>query len=369
MATVGWARLDLSRIFPVVTTLAQLLRKRRNSLIERWLGKVRATLPTEQKLDEQELLDSLHHFLDEVIGTLEKGDGALPELGVSIAQAHGAQRQVLQREIAEVVREYGLFFESVIDECPEPLPPQEYARLVTALNHGAAEAVREFSALRSLDLRRQAWEHFAFLAHEIRGPLQSARMASALVRSAASPERGLQVLDRSLTQMAEAIEGALIDARLRGIDAGAALRLEQVELGPLLRHALEDARADAEARHIRSRLEAPAGASLFADRRVLLAAVSNLLRNAVKFTHSQGEVVVRAAGQRIEVEDQCGGLAPGQEEQIFESFRQASEDRTGFGLGLAIAKRAVEAHRGKLSVRNLPGKGCIFSIELPEKTA
>lgn len=351
---------------PRVTTLAQLLKTRRDALVRRWLGKVRASLTTEQKLDEQEILDSFHHFLDEVVVALEKG-GALPDLGVSIAQAHGAQRQVLQRDIAEVVREYGLFFESVVEECPEPLPPQESARLVQALSHGAAEAVREFSSLRALDLRRQAWEHFAFLAHEIRGPLQSARLASALVRSGASPERGLQVLDRSLAKMAEAIEGALVDARLRGIDAGAALRLEQLELGPLLQQALEDARPDAEARHIRTRLEAKAGAKVHADRRVLLAAVSNLLRNAVKFTHSQGEVAVRAAGLRIEVEDECGGLPPGQQEQIFESFRQASQDRTGFGLGLAIARQAVEAHRGKLCVRNLPGKGCIFSIELPEK--
>src|ERR1700730_14044058 len=114
-----------------MTTLAELLKKRREALVHRWLGKVRATLTTEQKLDERELLDSLHHFLDEVIVTLEKG-GALPEHGVSIAQAHGAQRHVLRRDIAEVVREYGLFFEAVVDESPEPLPPQEYARLVAA---------------------------------------------------------------------------------------------------------------------------------------------------------------------------------------------------------------------------------------------
>jgi signal transduction histidine kinase len=44
---------------------------------------------------------------------------------------------------------------------------------------------------------------------------------------------------------------------------------------------------------------------------------------------------------------------------------QRGENRTGFGLGLAIVKQAAEAHRGKVQVRNLPGRGCVFSLELP----
>ena len=67
----------------------------------------------------------------------------------------------------------------------------------------------------------------------------------------------------------------------------------------------------------------------------------------------------------IGVEDQCGGLPEGKAEEIFHPFEQGSAERTGLGLGLSISRRGVEANGGKLSVRNLPGTGCVFTIDLP----
>jgi signal transduction histidine kinase len=63
--------------------------------------------------------------------------------------------------------------------------------------------------------------------------------------------------------------------------------------------------------------------------------------------------------------DNCGGLPPGNAEKMFTPFTQRSDDRTGMGLGLSIARKSVEADGGTLSVRDLPGKGCIFTIDLP----
>ena len=93
--------------------------------------------------------------------------------------------------------------------------------------------------------------------------------------------------------------------------------------------------------------------------------MGNLLANAVKFTRTGGSVTVRVRPSLIEVEDECGGLRPEDEKHVFEAFRQAGQDRSGFGLGLAIARAAIEAHGGTLSLRNLPGKGCIFAVSLP----
>ena len=67
----------------------------------------------------------------------------------------------------------------------------------------------------------------------------------------------------------------------------------------------------------------------------------------------------------IEVEDKCGGLPPGDMEAMFLPFTQNSTDRTGLGLGLSISRRSIEANKGTLSVRNIPGSGCIFTIDLP----
>ena len=67
----------------------------------------------------------------------------------------------------------------------------------------------------------------------------------------------------------------------------------------------------------------------------------------------------------IEIEDCCGGLPPGKVEEAFAPFVRLDSGQSGFGLGLAIARQAVDAHRGCIRVQNLPGKGCVFVLELP----
>jgi signal transduction histidine kinase len=353
----------------VPNSLGLSLREHRHSLARRWLRRVRERLPDERRLDDADVLDSLHLFIDEVTAALE-ADVPLGETGTSLAQTHGAQRLVLNLDIADIVREYGLLFEAWIEECAErglgPFEPGEYARLVGLLSRGSAEAVREFASLRALELRRQAWEHFAFLAHEIRNPLQSALVASQLLRKGSSPERLAEVLERSLGRLSEAIDHALVDARLRGIDAGAALQNEPVDLRSLLGELADQVQFDAEGRRVAVVLDAPAPLPTIGDARVLKSALGNLVGNAVKFTRSGGKVTLRGRPGIVEIEDECGGLAPGQEKKIFQAFRQAGTDRSGFGLGLAIARQAIEAHSGTLAVRNLPGQGCIFVVTLAE---
>ena len=105
------------------------------------------------------------------------------------------------------------------------------------------------------------------------------------------------------------------------------------------------------------------------DRDLLLAAAGNLLQNAFKFTHPHSEVTLNAyaAGDRIliDVEDNCGGLPPGDAENMFRPFVQRGKDKSGLGLGLSIARRSVEANAGVLRVRDVPGTGCIFTIDVP----
>ena len=106
-----------------------------------------------------------------------------------------------------------------------------------------------------------------------------------------------------------------------------------------------------------------------ADRQVLAAVVGNLLQNAFKFTRPRTTVTLRvgASAERvlIEVQDECGGLPAGDVDELFRPFEQRSADRTGLGLGLAFSRWGVEANRGRLYARNLPGKGCIFTVDLP----
>jgi signal transduction histidine kinase len=108
-----------------------------------------------------------------------------------------------------------------------------------------------------------------------------------------------------------------------------------------------------------------------ADQAVLLSAVGNLLDNAFKFTQPKTEVSLSAypVGDRIliDVEDHCGGLfAGGAAEKLLLPATQSGADQASSGL--SICQRSVQENNGVLSVRNVPGSGCIFTIDLPRHT-
>jgi len=108
-----------------------------------------------------------------------------------------------------------------------------------------------------------------------------------------------------------------------------------------------------------------------ADRELLGSAVANLLQNAIKFTRSGGRVSLTTfdTGNRvlIQVSDECGGLPDGKAQELFLPFTQAGADRSGLGLGLTIALAAVRLNSGLLTVRDVPGTGCTFTIDLPKR--
>ncbi len=105
------------------------------------------------------------------------------------------------------------------------------------------------------------------------------------------------------------------------------------------------------------------------DRQLLESALMNLLGNGFKYSRPGGRVTLRAreqAGQvNIEVEDECGGIdqSTGDPFQPFGDRR--GQDRTGLGLGLSIARKAVRAQGGDITIRNIPGQGCVFTIAVP----
>jgi hypothetical protein len=76
---------------------------------------------------------------------------------------------------------------------------------------------------------------------------------------------------------------------------------------------------------------------------------------------------VGASAERvlIEVQDECGGLPSGDVNKLFRPFEQRSADRTGVGLGLAFSRWGAEANNGRIYARNVPGRGCVFTVDLP----
>jgi signal transduction histidine kinase len=112
-----------------------------------------------------------------------------------------------------------------------------------------------------------------------------------------------------------------------------------------------------------------------ADERKVKQILYNLLSNAVKFTPDGGRVAINVRVEngdvRIEVRDTGIGVAPDDQERIFEEFRQVGRERSreGTGLGLTLTKRFVELHGGRIWLESTPGKGSTFTFILPMRRA
>jgi hypothetical protein len=190
-------------------------------------------------------------------------------------------------------------------------------------------------------------------------------------RGRASPNSNTgAILRRSLLSLRDLVDLSLADVRL---DAGAET-LQLIPLGLLMAEIEASALMHALARGLQfSLLSTPDEVYIRCDPSILASTLTNLLQNAFKFTHKQGKVFLttRATLDRVffEIQDQCGGLPPGKAEELFRPFEQRALDRSGLGLGLSICRKAAQAMHGEIQVRNLPGEGCIFTLDLPRATA
>jgi signal transduction histidine kinase len=316
------------------------------------------------------LLGNLPAFVDDLIQAMRHeaglpGKSELPTTS-SLAVELGRQRQEYGFELAiaslsfgvvsdstgELGGRYGLSFEAA-----------DYQQFNHCLDVAVAAAITEYSKLVSEGRERDEALRLGFLAHELRNALSSARLAADVLRSGHGAIQGLtgDVLDRNLRRMHALLAQTMLAAQLQ---ASAPLTLAPVNLNRLLSDVKSSAVLE---RNITVAVQVDAHLQIQADENALLSALGNLLQNAIKFSHSGARVEVRAARVEdqvsIEVEDECGGLPQGSQERLFQPFVHGSGKRNT-GLGLPIAREAVLAQGGELKVRDLPGKGCIFSIHL-----
>jgi signal transduction histidine kinase len=149
---------------------------------------------------------------------------------------------------------------------------------------------------------------------------------------------------------------------------------ERVSVAALIEEAEADGSMEAVARNLAlSVSKVDASAEVQVDRQILAGAIANLMQNAFKFTRPNGHISLKTSVTAhrvlIDIEDECGGLPPGKAEELFDAFHQRGDDRSGLGLGLFISRKGVEANDGLLRVRDVPGHGCVFTIDLPRMTA
>ena len=253
-------------------------------------------------------------------------------------------------------------------------------RVLEAQSSGVdiTERRRAEEALREADRRKD--EFLAMLAHELRNPLAPIRNGLHLLRLAEpggeTAEQARAMMERQLAHLIRLVDDLLEVSRIsRG---KIELKRERIDLGGAVRSAVEQARPALEASRHRLDIALPAEPLVLeADFVRLAQVVANLLNNAAKYTSSGGrvELAVRREGGEALISVRDNGIGIPQEllPRVFDMFAQAGERRSyaegGLGIGLALARRLVELHGGRVEARSEgPGRGSEFVVHLPLTT-
>jgi len=257
---------------------------------------------------------------------------------------------------------------SLEQRLPVANPHDELGRLGLVFNNTLRRLENSFA-----ELRRFA----ADASHELRTPLTALRAAGEIaLRDASDPDRLKEAIAAMLAdaQRMQDLVDALLELARAETDR-TLVRRTPVDLAVFAGNAIESIRVLADEKGLALRYDAPPGGLCIAtDAALLRHAVLNLLDNAIRHTPPGGTVALRlhreALGRAtLLVEDDGEGIAPEHHPYLFDRFYRVDKTRSratgGAGLGLAIARAAVERLNGRISVDSTLGGGALFRIELP----
>jgi signal transduction histidine kinase len=370
--------------------LHELLTAHRFELVERC--KEKAAKRLSPKTAPSGLQHGVPLFLDQLIKTLQIEQTADPMQSRSVSGPSGGGRSTSEvraaatlhgRELLEggytvdqVVHDYGDLCQSIMELASEQnamIKVEEFRALNRCLDNGIADAVTAFASQRDAVMAAQSvlvmHERVGSLAHDLRDHINAATLAIAAIRMGSVGLKGATgaVLDRSLEKMRLRLERSFAEVRP---STGRPNARATTSVADFIAKVKASASFEALAAECTLTVgDVDKGLTIDVDVDTLASAVKNLLHNAFKFTERHTDVVlcVRTTDDRvlIDVADHCGGLPPGAPEDLFLPFTQRDADRTGLGLGLSICRSNVEGNDGVVRVRDIPGVGCVFTIDLP----
>jgi len=350
-----------------VRVLHDFLSANRTAIADRARAKIRARgVPSAT----EEELEAIPRFLDQLVDAMRLSQPSSPAMAASAAKRG---RELLNRgfTVDQVVHDYGDLCEAVTElarDANAPISAAEFHLLSRAFHQAVGQAVSEYTRGRERSLADEGTASLEDLSHELRNALGAAALSFEVIKMGSVGLRGSTAAlhDRSLRRAIALVESSVAQVRLdSGVRASERVSvhqfIEEVEVGAFI---------EASARGLTLAVTpVEPGVEVKVDRPLLAAAVGNLLQNAFKFTrpHSQVSLKTSSTSDRvlIEVEDECGGLPAGEPAELFRRFAQRGRDRTGMGLGLSICRRSIEGDGGEVRVRDMPGIGCVFVIDLP----
>jgi signal transduction histidine kinase len=375
----------------------QLILERGEEIVDRFVSKVwREESDVDESRSREEIIDDLRTFLREVAlalaqaSTGQSSTEETEEKERASASEHGKQRWRIGYEPGRVAHEYSVLRSCIVDVCRgtgTEVSAAELHQLVALLELGISEAINAYTGKREEELRRKnaeleevtrlREELLAIVSHDLRNPLNAIGAAGHLLSTNRSDGEAVTLarqygalIERNAKRMSALISGLLdLEAIRRG---GLEVARKEQDLAGVIAEAVEMMMGEAEKKRILLSTHVRP-INVVCDRDRIIQVLSNLLGNAIKFTHEGGRVDVSVTADsdvvRISVIDSGPGMRDADVSHVFDRYWKSRDVRSGgLGLGLAIAKGIVAAHGGTIRADNLggaPGRGAEFSFTLP----
>lgn len=368
---------ELSSLSQRFGVMAESLRRFKNSDVETLLSEQRRLQAVLDSIDDGLLIFDRSGLLDHFNQVAQRQLGWYDQpRGVSISQA--LQRPGLDEQLQRVMRGEGL------EQAPEDLEVEAdgeirlltYSLTPVSLSderiHGAVMVLHDVTEQRAFERVRS--EFVLRASHELRTPVTGMHMAFGLLQERlhfppeARESKLLHTVDEEMRRLLLLINDLLNFSRYQN-------GLQQLDRRPCdLEQLLQQAqqRFAAQAAELGVTLSVEVGGALpeiDLDRLQIERALDNLLGNALRHSHADGQIRLQARrqGQRVilAVEDDGEGIPYSQQARVFEPFVQVGRKTGGAGLGLALCKEIAQLHGGRIGVQSRPGQGARFYLELP----
>ena len=361
-------------------TLARLIRRDVEPLLAEWRLAVRA-LPSARHLDVPTLNDHLPNLLEELADALEThADHSIAEaLAEGSPPAHGLQRVQDGFDIVEVVAEYNILRGCIHDLAGAngfSLQGEAFHILNRVLDHSIGLAVEAYATAQALEVQHRREEYLAFVAHDLRTPLNAmalaARVLDVTLAPGGSPEqvRMLKTLHRNIRQLETLVAKVLDENANLQTEVGIRLERRFLDLWPLVEALVHDIHPVAGTGSTQLINEVPEELTVFADAGLLKRVFQNLIANAIAYT-PRGVVRIGARAGDTSGPGECWvidtgtGIPPERLAGVFDKGSGDAERSESAGLGLAIVKTFVEAHGGTVEAESEVGGGTTIRFTLP----
>lgn len=367
----------------VLDQLAAIVKQERQALLARWRQQVRQ-LPSARQLDVPTLNDHIPGLLDELAAALEsKSDQTIPAaLSESSPPAHGLQRLQEAFDIEEVVAEYNILrgcIHDLADDHGFNLQGRPFHIINRVFDHAIGLALQTYATQRALEVQQRREEYLAFVAHDLRTPLNTISLAGRVLEMTL-PQQGtstktdqmLKALRRNVQQLEGMVSKILEENANLQTETGVKLERREFDLWSLVENLIHDLHPVAGTDSTQLINQVPHDLFVYADASLLRRVVQNLIGNAIKYT-PRGQVLIGAQELGVEgtvecwVSDNGAGIPEKLLGKVFDKGETDPEHAGGTGLGLAIVKTFTEAHGGTVTAESKEGIGSTFRFSLPTK--